>query len=143
MAKKPKANNDPISNALGMAPMPEQPKLVLGTVTIDDNTDYEYARQNIYGVIETGANALDQLAQVAAQTQHPRAFEVLANLVKTMVEANKDLLNLRKTKLEIEKASGESMNDSMGGHKVQNNLFVGSTAELQKFLKDMKNGGKG
>jgi hypothetical protein len=59
-----------------------------------------------------------------------------------MVEANKDLLNLRKTKLEIEKASGESMNDGMGGNKVQNNLFVGSTAELQKFLKDMKNGGK-
>jgi len=139
---KPKANNDPISNALGMTPMPEQPKLVLGTVAIDDNSDYEYARQNIYGVIETGANALDQLAQIAAQTQHPRAFEVLANLVKTMVDANKDLLNIRKTKLEIEKASGENMNDGMGGNKVQNNLFVGSTAELQKFLKDMKNGGK-
>lgn len=139
---KPKANNDPISNALGMKPMPEQPKLVLGTVTIDDNTDYEYARQNIYGVIETGANALDQLAQIAAQSQHPRAFEVLANLVKTLVDANKDLLNIRKTKLEIEKASGENMNDGMGGNKVQNNLFVGSTAELQKFLKDMKNGGK-
>lgn len=138
------ANNDTISDALGMAPMPEQPKLVLGTIAIDDNSDYEYARQNIYGVIETGANALDQLAQVAAQTQHPRAFEVLANLVKTMVEANKDLLNLRKTKIEIEKASGENMNDnSMGGNKVQNNLFVGSTAELQKFLKDMKNGGQG
>ena len=138
---KPKANNDPISNALGMKPMPEQPKLVLGTVTIDDNTDYEYARQNIYGVIETGANALDQLAQIAAQSQHPRAFEVLANLVKTLVDANKDLLNIRKTKLEIEKASGENMSDGMGGNKVQNNLFVGSTAELQKFLKDMKNGG--
>ena len=138
------ANNDTISDALGMAPMPEQPKLVLGTIAIDDNSDYEYARQNIYGVIETGANALDQLAQVAAQTQHPRAFEVLANLVKTMVEANKDLLNLRKTKIEIEKASGENMNDnSMGGNKVQNNLFVGSTAEVQKFLKDMKNGGQG
>ena len=138
---KPKSNNDPISNTLGIAPMPEQPKLVLGTVAIDDNTDYEYARQNIYGVIETGANALDQLAQIAAQSQHPRAFEVLANLVKTLVDANKDLLTLRKTKIEIEKASGENMSDGMGGNKVQNNLFVGSTAELQKFLKDMKNGG--
>jgi hypothetical protein len=136
------ANNN-ISDALGMAPMPEKPKLVLGTVAIDDNSDYEYARQNIYSVIETGANALDELAQVAAQTQHPRAYEVLANLVKTMVEANKDLLNIRKTKLEIEKASGENMSDGMGGNKVQNNLFVGSTAELQKFLKDMKNGGQG
>lgn len=140
---KPKANNDPISSALGMAPMPDKPKLVLGTIAIDDNSDYEYARQNIYGVIETGANALDALAQVAAQTQHPRAYEVLANLVKTMVEANKDLLNLRKTKIDIEKASGEDMSVGMGGNKVQNNLFVGSTAELQKFLKDMKNGGQG
>lgn len=140
---KPKANNDPISSALGMAPMPDKPKLVLGTIAIDDNSDYEYARQNIYGVIETGANALDALAQVAAQTQHPRAYEVLANLVKTMVEANKDLLNLRKTKIDIEKASGEDMSGGMGSNKVQNNLFVGSTAELQKFLKDMKNGGQG
>jgi len=132
------ANNDPIGKALDMAPMPEQPKLVLGTVSIDDDNDYEYARQNIYSVIETGANALDELAQVAAQTQHPRAFEVLATMVKTLVEANKDLMNLKKTKIEIQKAA-DGPNDSMGGNKVQNNLFVGSTTELQKFLKDMRN----
>lgn len=132
------ANNDPIGKALDMAPMPEQPKLVLGTVAIDDNNDYEYARQNIYSIIETGANALDELAQVAAQTQHPRAFEVLANMVKTMVDANKDLLNLKKTKLEIQR-SVDGPVDGLGGNKVQNNLFVGSTNELQKFLKDMRN----
>lgn len=132
------ANNDSIGKALDMAPMPEQPKIVLGTVSIDDDNDYEYARQNIYSIIETGANALDELAQVAAQTQHPRAFEVLANMVKTMVDANKDLLNLKKTKLEITK-SQDGTGEGMGGNKVQNNLFVGSTTELQKFLKDMRN----
>ena len=132
------ANNDPIGKALDMAPMPEQPKLVLGTVSIDDNKDYEYARQNIYSIIETGANALDELAQVAAQTQHPRAFEVLANMVKTMVDANKDLLNLQKTNIEINR-SRDGTGEGMGGNKVQNNLFVGSTTELQKFLKDMRN----
>lgn len=132
------ANNDPIGKALDMAPMPEQPKLVLGTVSIDDDNDYEYARQNIYSIIETGANALDELAQVAAQTQHPRAFEVLATMVKTLVDANKDLLNIKKTKIEIQK-SAEGPVDNMGNNKVQNNLFVGSTAELQKFLKDMRN----
>lgn len=131
------ANNDSISDALGMTPMPEQPKLVLGTVAIDDNNDYEYARQNIYSIIETGANALDELAQVAAQTQHPRAFEVLATMVKTLVDANKDLMNLKKTKIEIQKAADGPV-DGMGGNKVQNNLFVGSTTELQKFLKDMR-----
>ncbi len=132
------ANNDPIGKALDMAPMPEQPKLVLGTVSIDDDNDYEYARQNIYSIIETGANALDELAQVAAQTQHPRAFEVLATMVKTLVDANKDLLNIKKTKIEIQKAA-EGPVEGLGNNKVQNNLFVGSTAELQKFLKDMRN----
>lgn len=121
-----------------MAPMPEQPKIVLGTVAIDDDNDYEYARQNIYSIIETGANALDTLAQVATQTQHPRAFEVLATMVKTLVDANKDLLNIKKTKIEILKAS-EGPVEGLGNNKVQNNLFVGSTAELQKFLKDMRN----
>lgn len=132
------ANNDPIGKALDMAPMPEQPKIVLGTVAIDDDNDYEYARQNIYSIIETGANALDELAQVAAQTQHPRAFEVLATMVKTLVDANKDLLNIKKTKIEIQKAA-EGPVEGLGNNKVQNNLFVGSTAELQKFLKDMRN----
>lgn len=132
------ANNDPIGKALDMAPMPEQPKLVLGTVAIEDDNDYEYARQNIYSIIETGANALDELAQVAAQTQHPRAFEVLATMVKTLVDANKDLLNIKKTKIEIQKAA-EGPVEGLGNNKVQNNLFVGSTAELQKFLKDMRN----
>lgn len=132
------ANNDPIGKALDMAPMPEQPKLVLGTVAIEDDNDYEYARQNIYSIIETGANALDELAQVATQTQHPRAFEVLATMVKTLVDANKDLLNIKKTKIEIQKAA-EGPVEGLGNNKVQNNLFVGSTAELQKFLKDMRN----
>jgi hypothetical protein len=132
------ANNDPIGKALDMAPMPERPKLVLGTVAIDDDNDYEYARQNIYSIIETGANALDELAQVAAQTQHPRAFEVLATMVKTLVDANKDLLTIKKTKIEIQKAADGPV-DGLGGNKVQNNLFVGSTTELQKFLKDMRN----
>lgn len=134
------ANNDPISKALDMQPMPEQPKIVLGTVAIDDDNDYEYARQNIYQVIETGANALDNLAAVASQSQHPRAYEVLASMIKTLVEANKDLLNIRKTKMEIQRAN-EGPVEGLGGNKVQNNLFVGSTADLQKFITGMKNNG--
>jgi hypothetical protein len=134
------SNNDTIAAALDLAPLThpalaEAPK-------VEENNDYEYARQNIYRVIETGANALDELAQVAAQSQHPRAYEVLTNLVKTMVEANKDLMHLKKTKVEIQKMSDTPV-DSMGSNKVQNNLFVGSTAELQKFISGMKNSGTG
>lgn len=131
------SNNDTIAAALDLAPLThpalaEKPKA-------EENNDYEYARQNIYRVIETGANALDELAQVAAQSQHPRAYEVLTQLVKTMVDANKDLMHLKKTKVEIEKIT-DTPHDNMGNNKVQNNLFVGSTAELQKFISSMKNG---
>ena len=62
--------------------------------------------------------------------QHPRAYEVAANLVKTMVEANKELLDLQKKKKEIEKIEAKS-----NPQTVNNNLFVGSTAELLKALK--------
>lgn len=131
------SNNDTIAAALDLAPLShpalaEKPKA-------EENNDYEYARQNIYRVIETGANALDELAQVAAQSQHPRAYEVLTQLVKTMVEANKDLMHLKKTKVEIEKIT-DTPHDALSNNKVQNNLFVGSTAELQKFISSMKNG---
>lgn len=102
-----------------------------------DEKDYEAARQNIYRVIETGANALDELAQVAAQSQHPRAYEVLANLVKTMVDANKDLIQLKKTKAEVEKINNKTT--SSGQTNIKNSIFVGSTAELQKMLKDAGN----
>lgn len=130
--------SDPISKTLDLAPLPDEPQLpTIAKQKPNDNNDYEYARQNIYGVIETGANALDELAQVAAQSQHPRAYEVLTNLVKTLVDANKSLMDLRKAKAELDqKREGTDQ-----PQKVQNNLFVGSTAELQKMLDGMKNGG--
>lgn len=135
------SNNDPIADALDLTPLSHAAAPALADPkSAEDNNDYEYARQNIYRTIETGANALDELAQVAAQSQHPRAYEVLTNLVKTMVEANKDLMHLKKTKAEIQRMSDEPV-DNMGGNKVQNNLFVGSTAELQKFISGMKSGG--
>lgn len=135
------SNNDPIADALDLTPISHAAAPALADPKkAEDNNDYEYARQNIYRTIETGANALDELAQVAAQSQHPRAYEVLTNLVKTMVEANKDLMHLKKTKAEIQRMSDEPV-DNMGGNKVQNNLFVGSTAELQKFISGMKSGG--
>jgi hypothetical protein len=136
------SNNDSIADALDLTPISHAAAPALADPkTAEDNNDYEYARQNIYRVIETGANALDELAQVAAQSQHPRAYEVLTNLVKTMVEANKDLMHIKKTKVEIQRMSDDPADNNMGGNKVQNNLFVGSTAELQKFISGMKSGG--
>ena len=135
------SNNDTIADALDLTPLSHSAApAIADPKKAEDNNDYEYARQNIYRVIETGANALDELAQVAAQSQHPRAYEVLTNLVKTMVEANKDLMHLKKIKVEVQKMSDEPL-DNMSGNKVQNNLFVGSTTQLQKFISGMKNSG--
>ena len=93
--------------------------------------DYKYARQNFIDIIEKGAEALEELIDVARQSQHPRAYEVLATTMKTLIDANKDLVEMsRKNNPEPEeKPSG----------KVTNNLFVGSTNDLQQILRDMRN----
>lgn len=120
---------DKISQSLGIAPLQKQE--VLPAVTsnqVDD--DFEYARGNIINTIEKGSEALQGILDVAGMGQHPRAYEVAANLVKTMVEANKDLLELTKKKKEIEKVENK-----LNPQTVNNNLFVGSTAELLKALK--------
>ena len=96
--------------------------------------DFESARANLYEVIETGKDSLDKLAEMATQSQHPRAFEVLAKLMDTMVNANKELLQLQSKIREIDAAE-----TSTNPQTINNNLFVGSTAELQKMIKEMKN----
>lgn len=136
---------DHISDALGIHPMlPEDQssKQVEDIISkgYDDSakTDFEMARQNIYEVIQNGQNAMDRLSQIADSSQHPRAFEVLAKLMDTMLSANKDLLELQKQIREIDSADSP-MNSS--AQNITNNLFVGSTSELQKMIEKMKNGG--
>lgn len=90
--------------------------------------DFEYARGNMINIIEKGNEALDGILNVAGQSQQPRSYEVAATLIKTLVDAQKDLLELQKKKKEL---TGESSTKT-----VTNNLFVGSTAELQKLIKN-------
>ena len=96
----------------------------------DDVTkDYNYARENMYDVIERGTEALDYLLELAKASEHPRAFEVVSTLTKTLVDANKDLLEVQtKLKKLREEDKSEPQN-------VTNALFVGSTSDLQKMLK--------
>lgn len=121
--------NDPISDALNITPLqellPAEPKKQLTVVT-----DYEYARGNMLSILEKGQEALDGVLEVAQQSQHPRAYEVVAGLIKTLADANKDLLELQKRQKDI--ADPEDSKPQT----VNNNLFVGSTAELQKLIKD-------
>jgi len=122
---------DSISQTLNLDPLPPAPlPIVIDSTQVDD--DYEYARGNIINTIEKGNEALQGILDVAGMGQHPRAYEVAANLVKTMVDANKDLLELTKKRKELDKLDGKI---GAGTQVTNNNMFVGSTAELLKALK--------
>jgi len=100
----------------------------------DIQTDYEYARSNLYAVIEQGSDALNSLLELAKASEHPRAFEVVSQLTKTLVDANKDLLDIQKKVKELKKE--DQQKEDEGGGTVNNNLFVGSTTELLKMMKN-------
>ena len=96
--------------------------------------DFESARANIHEVIQNNQEAMDKLLEIASQSQHPRAFEVLAKLMDTQINANKELLELQCKIREIDAAEASTNPSSQ---TINNNLFVGSTAELQKMIKEM------
>lgn len=90
---------------------------------------YEQSKSNLQDLIDNGKDAMDELRQIASAGQHPRAFEVYATLLKNMVEANDRLLKMQK---EMREMDGKKRDADT---KINNALFVGSTAELSKFLK--------
>jgi len=90
---------------------------------------YEQSKSNLQDLIDNGKDAMEELRQIASAGQHPRAFEVYATLLKNMVEANDRLLKMQK---EMRDMDGKKNNSDT---KINNALFVGSTAELSKFLK--------
>ena len=103
--------------------------LVPRTQTEDeDNDDFKYSRENLYHIIERGQDALDGILKVAQETDHPRAYEVAGQLLKTNADNAEKLVNLQTTKKKVREVSGPK--------NVTNALFVGSTAELQKLIKD-------
>ena len=132
-------DNDPIGNALNLAPIEKTENPVNEMIQAAHNDsatqDFELARANIHSLIMNGQEAMDKLSQIADSSQHPRAFEVLAKLMDTILNANKDLMALQEKIRQID-ASDSPINEK--AQTVNNNLFVGSTAELQKVLKDMR-----
>lgn len=96
------------------------------------DADYEYARNNLRGLIENGKIAMENIIFLAKEGESPRAYEVVGQLIKTLAETNKDLLDLGK---KVREAKGKDKVDAAPAQNVTNALFVGSTAELQKMLK--------
>ncbi len=99
----------------------------------DENidADYEYARGNLRGLIENGKIAMENIIFLAKEGESPRAYEVVGQLIKTLAETNKDLLELGK---KAKEARGKDKQEQQPQH-VTNALFVGSTAELQKMIR--------
>lgn len=98
--------------------------------TPTEEEDFDYARDNLKEVIDHGKEALAQLIDIADQSQHPRAYEVIATVINTIASANKDLLDLSKKRKELQKKEE-------GPTTVNNNLIL-TTADLQKLLAGKK-----
>ena len=94
-------------------------------------TDYRYARENLYGLVERGQDAIEGILQLSKETEHRRAYEVAGQLIKTVGETAEKLIYLQQKlkKLEDEEQKVGTQH---------NHLYVGSTSELQKFLKKNK-----
>ena len=125
-----------LTENVSIAKPPIERKKVDSTNNDVDN-DYIYARENMYNIIERGQDAIDELLQEARDSGNARMFEVLGQLIKTVGEQNQNLVNIHKQLKDIKKEVDSVPN------KVTNALFVGSTSDLQKMLKDSKNGTSG
>ena len=99
------------------------------TNTTDLTNDYDFSRDQYHNLIEKGNTALEELLSIAKEGEAPRAFEVATQLINSLAATTKELLILQKTKKEVEGTNKPTKNE--------NNLFIGSTTELQKLL-DMK-----
>jgi hypothetical protein len=104
-------------------------------ISVDVEEDYRFARDHIKKLIGTSDEAIATMHALAADAEHPRAFEVLSGMIKSAADMNNQLLTLQRDrkKLVIEPAAPKSV--TVGSNTTNNSIFVGTTTELQKFLK--------
>ena len=98
----------------------------------DVDADYEYQRENFYNLIEKGQDAIQGILNVAKESDHPRGYEVAGNLIKQVAEVTEKLGDLQEKMKKLKEVPNSAPKN------VTNALFVGSTAELQKMLKEKK-----
>ncbi len=118
-----------ISGELVKKEKPQSPDVEVNTK--DLTNEYEFSQEQYHTLIDKGNDALDELLAVAKESENPRAFEVVTQLLSGLTNTTKELLQLQKTKKEIEK-------DVKDPSTVNNSLFIGSTAELQELLDKKK-----
>jgi len=103
----------------------------------NENPDADYSRSNYYNLIEKGNEALDGILEVAKESQHPRAYEVAANMIKNLSDVTEKLMILQKQQKELNPQKAEQQGPT--NINVDKAVFVGSTAELLKQLKNESN----
>jgi hypothetical protein len=124
--------NEKLSEVLDIEPYTrETTSNIVESNAIED--DAEYARQNLRKLIDKGNDAANHIVEIAKQSEHPRAFEVAANMLKNLADMNKDLLEIQKRKKDL-----TGVTETKNNINVDKAVFVGSTTELVKFLKSNK-----
>ena len=98
----------------------------------DPDIDFETGRKNLYNLLDKGNEAIDGILELAKEGEHPRAYEVAGQLIKTVSEVSQNLLDLQDKLKKVKEIP------NTGPKNVTNALFVGSTTELQKMLKEKK-----
>lgn len=96
--------------------------------------DYEYTRETLYDLIEKGREGIEEMIEVARQSEHPRAYEVLATLIKDTANTSEKLMDLHRKIQSIDKMMLPAPEQNTN---TTNNLFIGSTTELQRMLKNL------
>lgn len=98
--------------------------------------DYEYTRETLYDLIEKGREGIEEMIEVARQSEHPRAYEVLATLIKDTAATSEKLMDLHR---KITQLDNMMLPAPKQESNTTNNLFIGSTTELQRMLKNINN----
>ena len=124
---------DVAGDIVSSEPVKDTPKPVptSASSTDDIKKDYEYTRGNLYSIIEKGQEAINGILELAQESDQPRAYEVAGQLIKSVSDATDKLMDLQKKLKDVEEDK-----QVRGPSTVNNALFVGSTAELAKLLKE-------
>ena len=130
--------SDALNKALDLVPYDEKKEIAKVEQTEQVANEIEYARENLYSAVEASQQVVQDMITIAQQSQHPKAYEVLNSAIKTLSDVSMNIAELQMKKQRLIKTEGQSSSEE--GQIINNNLFVGSTAELQQMLEKMKNG---
>jgi uncharacterized protein YaaN involved in tellurite resistance len=124
---------DVAGDIVSAEPIKDTPKPIPTSASSADDVkkDYEYTRGNLYSIIEKGQEAINGILELAQEGQQPRSYEVVGQLIKSVGDVSDKLIDLQQKMKDLNKEEKSSSPTT-----VNNALFVGSTAELQKLLKD-------